>query len=125
MPCTCTERDERETYHSHHPLTKRPNTPCIYCAEKHIDTAAADAREYGYEGANRGYVIGEIRAAEIHLHSIPDAAAQELCTALRELRHKIQDRREDPASIDFDPYMAAIDAIIRADLAAEESASES
>jgi len=111
MPCNCIERNQRDAYHSHDPLTKRPNSPCLYCAEKHIATAAAWAREEGYAGVNRGYVVGELRAACAHLAAISEAAT--LSDHLRDFRHRIQSRTEDETATDFTPYLLAIDVLIR------------
>ena len=116
MPCNCVKTNPVATKTS-------PRQPCFLCAEKHLSGAAAFAREHGYADVNRAYVVGEIWAAELHLAPSPDPAAQELLAALRDLRHRIQSRREDETLTDFSPYLLAIDAIIRAELASEESES--
>ena len=123
MPCNCYERNKPDDFDRRHGMTS-PREPCAYCAEKHISSAAALAREQGYAGVNRGYVVGELVAACWHLNGMGEAA-DTLAAALRDLRHRIQSRREDETLTDFSPYLVAIDAIIRADMAAEESASES
>lgn len=123
MPCKCRERDAN-AYHRHGPFRATPTDPCPYCAEKHLSHAATLAREQGYAGINRGVIIGELESACWHLQNV-GAAATELAAALRDLRHRIQSRREDETLTDFSPYLLAIDAIIRADMAAAASESES
>lgn len=112
MPCKCQERDQRDTPRSHADNPTTPRTPCLYCAEKHISTAAALAREQGYAGANRGYILGELVAACWHLYGAgPDAHL--LSDRLRDFRHRIQGRQEDETLTDFSPYLLAIDVLIR------------
>ena len=123
MTCKCNEKRLRDHPHPHDDNHRtRPDEVCYYCAEKHLSTAATLAKEQGYAGINRGYIIGELVAASWHLYGGGKAAA-ELSAALREFRHRIQSRREDETLTDFSPYLLAIDAIIRADMAASESES--
>lgn len=96
-----------------------PVEPCLYCAEKHLATAAVLAREQGYSGVNRGWVVGELEAACLHLSGHPDPAARDLSAALRDFRHRIQSRTEDEARTDFSPHLAEIDALIREDMRAK------
>ena len=119
MTCKCKERAERDRPMIHGPYedseaATRPDESCLYCAEKHLATAAVLARELGYAAPNRGYVVGELAAACWHLyrHS-PEARA--LSDELRELRHRIQTRQEDETARDFGPYLETIDRLIRAE----------
>lgn len=94
---------------------ERQTTPadaCLFCAEKHIGTAAALARELGYSAPNRGYVIGELVAACWHLVAERSAEADKLAADLRDFRHKIQSRETDESAADFGPFLERIDAMI-------------
>ncbi len=120
MGCKCLELDKLDFLHTHDPrlLTNNKTKPvegCLYCAEKHIATAACLAREIGYEGVNRGYIIGELVAACWHLHGIKFKEAEELSNKLREFRHKIQSREEDSSCLNFDSYLQDISDLIDLD----------
>lgn len=114
MTCHCKERTQSDTANYHAPQTLAAE-PCLYCAEKHLATAAALAREQGYAGVNRGFVIGELVAACWHLSGHCNPAARDLSAALRDFRHRIQSREEDETATDFSPYLTAIDNLIRKD----------
>ena len=109
MPCNCLKAKTEAVKEA--PKTS-PREPCLYCAEKHLATAASLAREQGYAGVNRGFVIGELVAACWHLYGAgPEAAL--LSDHLRAFRHRIQSRTEDETATDFTPYLLAIDVLIR------------
>lgn len=119
MGCSCKEKNKRDTSYAHvEPKTlafnagTSPIEGCLYCAEKHLATAASLARELGYIPINRGYVIGEIVAACWHLNGTKIKKAIELADKLREFRHKIQNRTDDQVCTDFDPYLKEIDELI-------------
>lgn len=123
MACRCKERDaaDRPTIHGDARLStserERQTTPadaCLYCAEKHIATAAALARELGYSAPNRGYVVGELVAACWHLAAERSAEADALAADLRDFRHKIQSRQVDESATDLGPFLERIDALISA-----------
>lgn len=123
MACRCKARDaaDRPTIHGDPRLTtaerERQTTPadaCLYCAEKHLATAAALARELGYSAPNRGYVVGELVAACWHLAAERSAEADALAADLRDFRHKIQSRAADESTADFGPFLKRIDAMIAA-----------
>ena len=81
MTCNCHKRHDEELN-----FAKRPTEPCYLCAEKHIATAAALARENGYDSANRVMLIGELVLAQWHLWSLD----RKLAESVRDLRHQIQ-----------------------------------
>lgn len=83
MTCTCHKRHDSDL-----DFDKRPEEPCIYCAEKHIAAAAALARENGYEAANRVMLVGELVLAQWHLWNLPGQRA--LAERVRDLRHALQ-----------------------------------
>lgn len=136
MGCKCTERNQRDTARVHIAQPKKiktinkdqqdkllkmnvgtsPIEGCLFCAEKHLSTAAALARELGYIPINRGYVIGEIVAACWHLNGtkIPNAIA--LADKLRDFRHQIQGRTDDKSCINFDQYLKEINDLIEENL---------
>lgn len=118
MGCNCKEKNQKETsiFHGNFVLSHNQTSPiegCLYCAEKHISTAAALAREVGYSGVNRGYIIGEIVAACWHLIGMKLDSCDKLAAKLRDFRHKIQSRKEDEFCTNFAPYLEEIDHIIR------------
>lgn len=119
MGCKCREHSQRDTSYAHldskllsFNVNTSPIEGCFYCAEKHLSTAAALARELGYIPINRGYVIGEIVAACWHLNGTQNDKAIKLADKLREFRHKIQSRTDDKTCENFDPYLKEIDSII-------------
>ena len=114
MPCIC-NNGKYDFIHGHDPgviekNSTRPIDPCLYCAEKHLATAAAMARESGYEKTNRGYVIGELIAACWHLHGLKEA--ESLSKKIRDFRHEIQSRHENYDCKKFDSLMEEIDMLI-------------
>lgn len=49
-------------------IDKRPDTPCLYCAHKHVAAARAlYDLEPGYRGLNRSDAIGQLILAAWHL----------------------------------------------------------
>lgn len=116
MTCLCKEGRRLDVPHRH--TDTNPQEPCLYCAEKHLATAAALARELGYAAPNRGYIIGELAAACWHLYWAT-TEARELSAKIRDFRHRIQSREEDEACTDFSPYLAEIDALIREEMRAK------
>ena len=49
---------------------KRPDTPCLYCAHKHVTAARAlYALETGYRDINKSDAIGQLILAAWHLQS--------------------------------------------------------
>jgi len=59
MPCGCKKGTVND---------KRPDTPCIYCAHKHVATAAQlYRREVGYRDINKSDAIGQLILAAWHL----------------------------------------------------------
>ena len=84
MACSCRHnqkvRDGEE---------KRPKSPCIFCAEKHLSTAYALQKETNYEEINRQWIIGELVLAQWHMKEFPEEAME-----IRKIRHQIQSRKE-------------------------------
>lgn len=118
MGCKCKEKDQHDTSYAHSKLLSfnantTPIEGCLYCAEKHLATAASLARELGYIPVNRGYVIGEIVAACWHLNGTNLEKAIQLANKLREFRHQIQSRTDDKSCEDFEPYLKEIDNLIQ------------
>ena len=120
MGCKCKEKNQKDTSVAHVDsklLAINGNTSpiegCLYCAEKHLSTAAALARELGYIPINRGYIIGEIVAACWHLYGTNLKKALSLSDKLRDFRHKIQSRDDDSSCMDFSPYLKEIDDLIK------------
>ena len=120
MGCKCKEKNQRDTAHAHidpkllsmSPSLTSPVEGCLYCAEKHLSTAAALGREIGYLKVNRGYIIGEIVAACWHLNGTNRSDAILLADKLRGFRHDIQSRNLDEECLNYEPYLKEIDAII-------------
>lgn len=75
---------------------KKPDEYCLYCAEKHLSTAMQAYNETGYLDNNRQFIIGQLELARKHL-----SENDELAQKIRELRHKIQDRRIQVFSADW------------------------
>ena len=96
MACSCRHnqkvRDGEE---------KRPKSPCIFCAEKHLSTAYALSKEIGYEGINRQWIIGELVLSQWHLKEHLDEAME-----IRKIRHQIQSRREQ--DVKWEPILEKI-----------------
>lgn len=84
MPCSC-----RHNQKVRDGFEKKPKTPCIFCAEKHLSTAFALAKESGYEDINRQWVIGELVLAQWHMKNFPEEAME-----IRKIRHLVQSRKE-------------------------------
>lgn len=131
MGCKCKEKNQRDTSYAHidpkilsFNAKTSPIEGCLYCAEKHLSTAAALARELGYIAVNRGYVIGEIVAACWHLNGTKIPEAISLADKLRDFRHKIQNRADDKECQDFAPYLEEIDKLINTEKTKLESKSE-
>ncbi|HPC18565.1 MAG: hypothetical protein KBC66_04090 [Kiritimatiellae bacterium] len=83
----------------------RPDEPCVLCAEKHLSTAYALAKENGYESINRHAIIGQLVAASWHLYADNSAIAGKI----RDIRHLIQKRRE--AEVDWNTVLVEVDAL--------------
>ena len=83
MTCSCHKQHDKNL-----DFAKRPEEPCIFCAEKHIAAAAALARENGYEAMNRTMLVGELILAQWHLWNLPDL--RPLAERVRDLRHALQ-----------------------------------
>ncbi len=81
MTCTCHKQHDAKL-----DFAKRPEEPCIYCAEKHIAAASALARENGYEAVNRSMMLGELILAQWHLWHLD----RPLGERVRDLRHALQ-----------------------------------
>lgn len=121
MTCHCHNKlDRSDGPHAH--LTQ-PNEFCPYCAEKHLGTAAALAREHGYEAPNLGYIIGEMVCAAWHLLAGPPEA-RALADAVRDARHAIQDREGKEKAIDWEGLVRSIDSLINVQIAREKKAPE-
>lgn len=122
MTCPCkTHKDAKHpALDTHLAFSGQPTASCLYCAEKHLATAAALAREQGYEAPNLGYIVGELVAAAWHLASGGNDR-QELASKIRDLRHDIQRRKIRPAETDFAPLLREIDRLITVDIAAAPS----
>ncbi|MPM86748.1 hypothetical protein SDC9_133839 [bioreactor metagenome] len=61
MPCGCKKSTVND---------KRPDSPCVFCAHKHITTARAlYALEIGYRDINKSDAIGQLILAAWHLQS--------------------------------------------------------
>jgi len=59
MPCGCKKGTVND---------KRPDTPCLYCAHKHVAAAAQlYRREVGYRDINKSDAIGQLILAAWHL----------------------------------------------------------
>lgn len=59
MPCNCLNRE--------HDM-KRPETPCVFCAHKHVAAAKALYElELGYRSINKSDAIGQLILAAWHL----------------------------------------------------------
>lgn len=116
MPCSCHNKldNERDVLHLH--LTQ-PNEFCLYCAEKHVGSAASMAREIGYVGEYVGYIAGELQNAAWHLAG-GGAEDQALADKIRELRIGIQDREFDVFGTEFGPVLRELGRLIDADIAA-------
>ena len=84
MACSC-----KHNQRSPDGLEKKPRTPCVFCAEKHLSTAYVLANEVGYEDLNRMYIIGELVLAQWHLKEHREVAME-----IRKLRHFVQNRKE-------------------------------
>lgn len=128
MGCKCKEKNQRDTAHAHLDSkllamnsSTSPIEGCLYCAEKHLSTAAALGRELGYLKINRGYIIGEIVAACWHLNGTNRSDAIALAEKLRVFRHQIQSRTEDDKCLDYDSYLKEIDVIINKAMTEEKS----
>lgn len=70
-----------------------PDGPCPTCGEKHFATAFALSEEFGYVPVNRQRIVGELVCAAWHIYRDFPAIAEKL----RDLRHKVQARREPSA----------------------------
>lgn len=86
-----------------------PTEICLYCAEKHLSTAWAWARERGYEEVNRQAIIGELVSTVDHL----PWAEVELAEKIRDARHEIQDSHTKQPQVDWEGLMRDIDKLIR------------
>lgn len=84
MSCSCHKRTENPTELIY------PDEPCISCCEKHFSQAWDWATEGGYVPVNRQKIIGALASAQAHCWQNHYGLAE----MLRDLRHKIQDRRE-------------------------------
>lgn len=103
MTCKCKEHGvpDADAPHWHDPKI-RPGEPCPLCAEKHLATAAALAREMGYEGVNWQWIVGELVCAAWHLAGDPTG----LAFKIRDTRHVVQ-FNESPV-VDWDALFALI-----------------
>lgn len=122
MACNCMERRGAAASGQmvDRPGTKRPEEPCVFCAEKHLSTAYALAQEGGYEGKNRLRMIGELVLAQWHLWLDHRAIA----VKIRDLRHAVQSWKQ-PADGLWDAASAEVQALTRAEagrLAAADAA---
>lgn len=68
------------------PAVTRPDSPCVFCAEKHFATAFALAGENAYEAVNRLRLIGELVLAQWHLWERQPKTAR----AIRDIRHAVE-----------------------------------
>lgn len=58
MTCECGEKNF---------MDKRPNSPCVFCAHKHISCAMALYNlEIGYKDINKSFAIGQLILAAWH-----------------------------------------------------------
>ena len=88
MACSCQTKKDADTPLDH---VIRPDEPCLFCAEKHFSEALCLSRECGYNGENRHFIIGALVLAQWHLFK----EHGELAEQIRNLRHYIQNRREN------------------------------
>ena len=86
MACSCQTKKDADT-----PLDHVIDEPCLFCAEKHFSEALCLSRECGYNGENRHFIIGALVLAQWHLFK----EHGELAEQIRNLRHYIQNRREN------------------------------
>ena len=100
MTCACQSRKDD--------FGKRPRTPCADCGRKHLATAAALAREFGYEYVNAQFISGELVLSAWHFCKLGDAG-RELSGRLREIRHKVAGGEEVGAEVWEDLILAARD----------------
>lgn len=106
MACSCKNRKGKS---ADIPYDKRPEDPCLYCAEKHVSTAMQLIAESGYIGMNRQRIIGELVLAQWHIYRLDYPTA----VALRDIRHLIQNRRESEVTESmFDLICAKLDELI-------------
>jgi len=119
MTCPC-KMKKKPLDRPRAPLTK-PLESCLYCAEKHLGTASALARELGYEAPNLGFIVGELVAAAWHL-AAGGPERQALAEKIRDFRHAIQQRTIRPLQADFAPFLREIDRLISAEKDASVSA---
>lgn len=79
-----------------------PSEECLFCAEKHYDTAWRLATERGYSGVNRGATIGELVLAGWHIWRFSEKLAEQI----RDIRHAIQNR--DEGTVKWEPTLLEI-----------------
>ena len=90
-----------------------PAAHCVLCAEKHLSTAYALAQECGYLTPNRQAIIGQLVATQWHLY----AEHRELAGKVRDIRHIIQQRKEN--EIEWAGVLAAVDALAKNEVETE------
>lgn len=68
------------------PGMKRPDEPCLFCAEKHLAVAYGLSEESGYESPNRMKLLANLVLAQWHLWRDHRALAGKI----RDIRHAVQ-----------------------------------
>ena len=105
MPCKC-KKD----------FKKKPNEYCLFCAEKHFSTAKQAYYELGYQRTNRQLIIGQLELARKHL-----SKDEKLQLKIRDLRHRIQDRKVTITESEWDQICLLIDRKINQENGVEDN----
>ena len=95
------------------PMRTLPETECVLCGEKHLDTARAwwiEGQVSGYTVENRPSMVGELCAAAFHVWP----KDRRLAEILRDIRHLIQNRKE--FEVDWLPALEAMDRLVQSEL---------
>lgn len=106
MACKCKTKSEKIQSPDY---TITPEAECIFCGEKHFSTAMALAHELGYVAVNRQSIIGELVLAQWHIWR----KDFQLAESLRDLRHIIQNRRENELKNEWEIISEHFDKLIK------------
>lgn len=113
MACSCQNKTVQKVDIPH---IIKPDESCIFCAEKHLSTAMRLVKENGYIKVNRQNIIGELVLFQWHTYENFKSLAEKG----RNLRHMIQQRRENEITDQWENLCIEINSLIEKELSEDK-----